>query len=293
MIIYYGVRNIFKIDVTNICMEKMKIGDIIIIPSNDHIRSKYFTDPLYGTHKLIIIEDNENITEYDENSDLEINIVTGEITILNVDQKLQNIHESLILKYGNFNEELPEQKMAVKYLKGTEKVLELGGNIGRNSLVISKILNDSRNFVTLESDINISNQLEENKILNNLNFNVENSALSDRKLIQKNWDTIPSDKLLSGYNWVNTITLEELNNKYNINFDTLVIDCEGAFYYILIDMPKILDGIQLIIMENDYHDISKKNYVDEVLKNNNFIRCHFESGGWGPCYDNFFEVWKR
>ena len=40
MIIYYGVRNIFKIDVTNICMEKMKIGDIIIIPSNDHIRSK-------------------------------------------------------------------------------------------------------------------------------------------------------------------------------------------------------------------------------------------------------------
>ena len=39
-----------------------------------------------------------------------------------------------------------------------------------------------------------------------------------------------SDELLPGYKPVNTITLEELNNKYNIEFDTLVLDCEGAFY---------------------------------------------------------------
>ena len=84
-----------------------------------------------------------------------------------------------------------------------------------------------------------------------------------------------------------------LKNKYNINFDTLILDCEGAFYYILMDMPEILNNIKLIIMENDYFEISFKNYVDEILKNNNFYIEYSEPGGWGPCCHNFFEVWKK
>ena len=136
-------------------------------------------------------------------------------------------------------------------------------------------------------------QLKENRDLNNLNFYIENSALSKRKLIQTGWDTIPSDTLLEGYTWCNTITLNELKSKYNIEFDTLVLDCEGAFYYILMDIPEILDNINLIIMENDYHEISKKEYVDEILRKNNFYRIYIEGGGWGPCTDNFYEVWKK
>ena len=57
-------------------------------------------------------------------------------------------------------------------------------------------------------------QLKENRDLNNFKFHIENSALSNRKLMQKGWDTIPSDILEDGYNWVNTITLVELKNKY-------------------------------------------------------------------------------
>jgi hypothetical protein len=56
-------------------------------------------------------------------------------------------------------------------------------------------------------------------------------------------------------------TLPELKEKYPINFDTLVLDCEGAFYYILMDYPEILHGINLIIMENDYHSIDHKKYI--------------------------------
>jgi len=210
--------------------------------------------------------------------------------------KLINVHRILSLKYGSFLDEYPEQIMTIKYLTGNEKVLEIGGNIGRNSLIIAYILNknNNNNLVTLESDTYISNQLLENKQLNNLNFYIENAALSNRKLIQKDWDTIPSDILLNGYKWINTITLHELNKKYNIKFDTLVIDCEGAFYYILMDTPEILNNINLIIMENDYKDISHKNYVDNNLKINNFYVDYFESGGHrGPCYNNFYEVWKK
>lgn len=99
--------------------------------------------------------------------------------------------------------------------------------------------------------------------------------------------------MLDGYKPVNTIVLEELYSKYNIIFDTLVLDCEGAFYYILMDMPKILDNINLIIMENDYDESYKKSYIDEILKKNNFYRDYVESGGWGCCHGNFYEVWKK
>ena len=82
-------------------------------------------------------------------------------------------------------------------------------------------------------------------------------------------------------------------SKYNIQFDTLVLDCEGAFYYILMDMPEILTNVNLIIMENDYNDITHKNYIDSVLKQHNFYVDYVEAGGWGCCYNNFYEVWKR
>jgi len=190
-----------------------------------------------------------------------------------LNNKISNIHSKLKINHGSFHEELPEQKIAVRYLTGNEKVLEIGGNIGRNSLIIGYILNEqnNNNFVTLESDVKIAEQLRENRDLNNYHFHIENSALSERKLIQKDWLTITSDVLLDGYKPVNTIVLEELYSKYNIIFDTLVLDCEGAFYYILMDMPKILDNINLIIMENDYDESYKKSYIDEILKKIIFI----------------------
>ena len=98
---------------------------------------------------------------------------------------------------------------------------------------------------------------------------------------------------MDGYKNVNIINLEQLKDKYNIIFDTLVVDCEGAFYYILLDMPEILNNIKLIIMENDYWDQSHKMYVDNVLREKGFILDYAESGGWGPCFNNFFEVWKK
>uniref|UniRef100_A0A6C0HAF4 Methyltransferase FkbM domain-containing protein n=1 Tax=viral metagenome TaxID=1070528 RepID=A0A6C0HAF4_9ZZZZ len=209
--------------------------------------------------------------------------------------KLSQIQNSLKLEFGTFMDEYPEQMMAIRYLTGNEKVLEIGGNIGRNSLVIASILNNhnNNNFVTLESDPEVARQLLQNKNTNNLNFFVENSALSKRNLIQKSWETIVSDVLLDGYKKVNIINFEQLEEKYNINFDTLILDCEGAFYYILQDMPEILNNIKLIIMENDYLDESHKKYIDHVLREKGFIIDYIEGDGWGHFANNFYEVWKK
>ena len=183
--------------------------------------------------------------------------------------------------------------MLATFLKGNEKVLEIGSNIGRGSLIIASILNDQHNFLTLECDPESFEKLNHNKLINNFSFYTENSALSKRKLIQKGWDTLCSDELIEGYKWINTITLEELKSKYPIPFDTLFLDCEGAFYYILLDTPEILNGVKTIIKENDYHNFEHKLIVNKILKDNGFKIIYQKAGGWGGSQNFFFETWIR
>uniref|UniRef100_A0A6C0JJU9 Methyltransferase FkbM domain-containing protein n=1 Tax=viral metagenome TaxID=1070528 RepID=A0A6C0JJU9_9ZZZZ len=295
--IAYGISK-KNIDVTEFCHSNLQNNYTITIPHCDTTRAGLFTDPLFGTRKSIFVTINDITTEYHENYNITINIKDNSVSTIDetvMNEKLKQIQSTLKLNYGSFDTEIPEQKMVLRYLKGNEKVLELGANIGRNTLIIASILKtqNNQNFVTFECDQNIAAKLIENRDINNFTFHIENNALSKRKLIQKGWDTMVSDELLPGYKPVNTITLEELNAKYNIAFDTLVLDCEGAFYYILLDMPEIINNVNLIIMENDYHELSKKQEIDEKLKANGFYRDYFEGGGWGPCRNFFFEVWKK
>lgn len=297
MKILYGIAPFHSMDVTDMCTGK-KNGHIIFIPAGDCARAAIFTDPFPGIVKkiFVIFSDIHDIKEYDENTELNIDLSDNSIYIFSSDimnDKLNDIHNKLILRHGSFLDELPEQKMVIRALKGHEKVLELGSNIGRNSLVIASILQNSENLVTLESDPLTIERLRINRDSNNLNFHIENSALSVKKLIQQGWCTIPSETLLEGYKWVNTITFSDLQNKYKIIFDTLILDCEGAFYHILLDEPGILDNINLIIMENDYWEIANKIYIDDVLKSKDFNRVYVEAGGWGPCYNNFYEIWAK
>jgi FkbM family methyltransferase len=208
--------------------------------------------------------------------------------------RLKKIHDQLQINNGSFQEELPEQILVSNFLTGSESVLEIGGNIGRNSLVIAYILNKCGNnkLVTIECNKEASEKLKDNRELNNLDFHIETRAISKRPLAQKNWQTVPCSNIIpSGYSKVNTITFYELVAKYKIKFDTLILDCEGAFYYILKDFPEMLDNIRMIIMENDYFDIYKKREIDKTLTERGF-RCEYrQHGGWGPCYYFFYEVW--
>jgi FkbM family methyltransferase len=282
-------------DVTELCKLRLQSNNSIVIPASDDVRATFFGDPLPHVLKSIYITDASGTTEYDNTCVVYIDLSSNTVrTDISVDARLQTIHKTLVIRHGSLRDELPEQKMAVRYLRGNEKVLEIGGNIGRNSLVIGSILGSNQtNLVVLETDAGIYAQLKENRDLNKMTFHVENSALSKRRLIQHQWDTIPSDIVQPGYKEVQSITYDALLAKYNVHFDTLVLDCEGAFYYILQDMPEILDSINLIIMENDYHNMEHKYAVDNVLKTKGFRVDYSEGGGWGCCRDYFFQVWKR
>lgn len=207
--------------------------------------------------------------------------------------RLNTVHLQLHLKYGSFAEEYPEQLMTAMFLHPDAKVLELGGNIGRNSCVIGALLNDSRNLVSVESCEADARLLQENRDINNLHFYIEAAAISKVPLIQFGWLTIPSEIDQPGWTRVKTVTFDEVQRKYGIVFDTLVADCEGALYYILRDDPNMLNNINTIIIENDFGDIENMLYVHNIFTSYG-LRCVYnQAGGMGPCVANFYQVWIK
>lgn len=289
--IFYGLKPTF-VDVTEMVIQLcVDIDGFINLPAGDLTRYNIFKqDPLPGVVKTVMfLTDDQNETIYDDRTPIRIKISelgTPHYVLV------QNIHSKYPIQYGSWDDELPEQKLTMQYLNPSSTVLELGSNIGRNTIIISEKVKNNH-LVTLESHTQICEALEKNKTVNGLDFIIECSALSYRPLIQNGWDTLPDSNNYLNWIKVNTITFEELETKYNKKFDTLVADCEGALYYILQDNPSILRNISTVIMENDYHDINQKLAVDACLKKFNLVPIHRQAGGWGPCQDRFYEVWRR
>ncbi len=278
------------------------------IPLTDHARVKVFQkDPLPGELKHVqYIDDYDRITNIphsqyyilrkNEEGKYDSSLPFDESMIQKPEHKLQVLHSKLIMRHGSLNDEFPEQLLAVRFISPSDKVLELGGNIGRNSCVIGKLLDDSSNLVVLETNSKTCAQLMENRMLNNLSFKIENAALSKSRLVQKGWVTKPldpSNDIPSEHFEVPTITWDNLKRKYMLDFTALVADCEGALYTILQEEPGFFSSFDTIIMENDYWQLSHKELVDSNLRDSGFTRIYVEGGGWGPCKDFFYEVWKK
>jgi FkbM family methyltransferase len=316
--IFYGY-NQNLVDITNICYNKLLINDYIIIPSDDNIRANIFRDHIPGILKYIYIEDNNNnILRIDNYKIIKIhkeenNLENIEIISINDEknrkiwweetgkfieddiERLNELHKRIKFNFGNIKDEYPEQVMSMKFIKPTDKVLELGSNIGRNTCIISHLLEDSKNLVAVETDKNTCEKLDINRKNNNFNFHIENSAISKRNLVQQNntWTTVISNNILPNYFLVNKISWEELKEKYNIDFNVLVADVEGSLYYICQDEPDFFNNFNKIIMENDYNDINHKIFVDFCLIKYGFKNIYKEAGGWGPCFNCFYEVWEK
>lgn len=305
--IYYGIQNMYR-DVTIVTLQRLTFVDgnmlQIMIPSTDNYKTYFYQDHLMNILKHIKVEHAglSFILPHDKIYELKLVLTDEDVLFMKSikqsdgyhgSKDLSTIHGNMIFFFGNLKDELPEQQMACNFIQEDDIVLELGSNIGRNTLTIASLLKDSRNLVTLECSLDSCQQLSINRNINSYQFSIEPSALSKRKLIQKGWNTIPSEEILPGYTPVNIISFRDLEIKYNRKFNVLVADCEGALYYILQDFPEMLDNMKKILMENDYQKIEHKKRVDEILLFKGFNKVYTQVGGWGCCEHFFFETWIR
>jgi FkbM family methyltransferase len=212
-------------------------------------------------------------------------------------ERLIQLQKRLWLSHGDFVEEFPEQLMIIKFLKSSDKVLEIGANIGRSSCIIASILDNDRDFVTLESHPTIVEKVKQNRVLNQFTFHIEPFALSKRSMIQKGIFTYVYDDQVGprptpeGYIKVPTITWDEFKTKYPIDFNVLVADCEGSLYHMIKDEDTFLDGFDMVIMENDYRTIEEYEFVRDQLMKRGLENVFTQKGGWGCCYSFFYQVW--
>ena len=289
-----------NMDVTDNVYKKCNSNGIIYFPPNDNIRSYWFGDPLPGIVKSIYIVNKRGIASiYYDTDSIYIDTNTNPQTVYtqrNAPEIIQqmypdinrytkilfDIHPQLKFDYGRLDFEFSVERIIVKYLTGTEKVLEIGGGIGRNSVIIAYLLRlcQNPNFVSVESNPDNIEKLVHNRDINGFTFAVECVDFLNK--------SVSSDNNNMG------ISYRTFCEKYNIEFDTLVLDCGGEkIHNIIVNDTDLLQNISLIVMVNGFNDITTKLEVDQILKEKGFNVDYVEPGGYYPCFENFFEVWKK
>lgn len=295
--ILYGTTECY-LDVTSDVMRKCvginSQGHMIAtIPAGDLKRASLFSDPARGHLKHVeIYRDYEHwrTLEHDQTMDIPLFHHLPR-SMSHAADLLYSIHTCLDFRYGSLTDEYPEQMMIARFLNRDAKVLELGTNTGRTSMVISSILNDDKQFVTMETHHDWCQLAEFHKQLNNRQFTIVDGTISSVPLYQKGMCCVKEPDGVP----VHVFSLEEFRSKFPIAFDTLVADCEGALLPILTDYPSLLDGIQTIIMENDYRSRREKKQLNSILEQHEFHCVYREIlvGDDHPCHDCFYEVWQR
>ena len=151
--VLYGINSIPAADVTSTVIRECMINNRIIISSDDHARNKLFGDPYFGKVKEIIITYGGNTTVYPVGSEVDLDLDSLLKDRINkefpsVDARLQYMHDHLIYIGDNINDKWILQKLVLEWVSPTDKVLELGANTGKTSLIIASLLDDSSKLVS-------------------------------------------------------------------------------------------------------------------------------------------------
>jgi FkbM family methyltransferase len=170
--------------------------------------------------------------------------------------------------------EKPEQDLANQYISENDVVLELGARYGSVSCVINSKLNNKNNQVVVEPDNRVWNVLEKNKTNNNCKFNIVKGFISNKKLDLTNLNVCHGGYGATFVENNNTkipsYSLDEIKNKYNLNFNVLVADCEGFLELFFDENPEFYDSLRLIIFEADYPEKCDYNKIKNKLTEKKF-----------------------
>ena len=186
-------------------------------------------------------------------------------------------------RVDHLNSERDEQLLATQYVDENSKgVLELGARYGTVTCAISTKLRNRPVLVSVEPDYRVWDTLDKNLERNHAVAHLVKGTITrnPQGINAAGYSTNTYDVEKSQIaNW----TLEQIMEKYNLQFDTLVADCEGFLEKFLDENPRLYDELNTIIFEADM----------ESVCNYSRIRWMLHKHGMREVHGGFQNVWKR
>lgn len=188
--------------------------------------------------------------------------------------------------------EAEEARYLKKYLPPEAKVLELGSCLGYVSCLINNILIHKDQHIAMEANPNLIPWIEKNREANNCSFHVENSIVSPHKI-----NTFYIHKLIVGGSTkrktpkkteVPGFTIIDLQKKYNIDFDTLVMDIEGGELNLLRNFKGHISGFKRIFFE--IHPFAGILTEEEAQECEDILK---EIGFTMVVRDGHYQIWEK
>ena len=170
--------------------------------------------------------------------------------------------------------EKPEQDLAKEYILQNDVVLELGARYGSVSCVINSKLSNKTNQVVVEPDDRVWAALEKNRNNNGCAFHIVKGFISKKKLDLTNldhwYDGYGATFIENDATNIPSYSLDEIKEKYHLQFNVLVADCEGFLEVFFDENPGLYDDLRMIIFEADYPDKCDYQKIKNTLKEKGF-----------------------
>ena len=165
--------------------------------------------------------------------------------------------------------EAAEQSMVREFIREDDVVLELGARYGSVSCTINQILKNKKNQVSIEPDYRVWSSLENNRNSNGCEFGIIKGFVSRKKLniVAKGYDTTFTPDESSN---VECLTLNEIEEKFNLQFNVLVADCEGFLEIFFEENPEFYSKLDKVIFEADREDFCNYEVIRENLRSRGF-----------------------
>ena len=187
----------------------------------------------------------------------------------------------------NFYEK-QERRYLKQYLPKDACVLELGGCLGVVSCLTNRLLDNPAQHVVVEANPNVVPTIEANKRRNNCGFHIENCIVSN-KLVN---EFFIGKSILMSSNRRQSLqkisipgkTVADLEQQYQLKFDTVIMDIEGGELDFLRENKEKLKELNTIFIEVHPHpEILSNEEVSEcleILENAGFERLVDDTNFW-------------
>ena len=174
--------------------------------------------------------------------------------------------------------EVTEQQDSLTFINANDIVLELGARYGTVSTIVNNILSNKTNHVVVEPDLDILDALKLNRNIHNCEFQIYTGtitgATTSKKIVRDGYGTYITDDNdnQSTFDKIESITYQEFKQRYPLNFNVLIMDCEGCAEEFVKTLGPELSHYNKILLERDNIHMSNYSIVENMFMQDGFTK---------------------